>query len=133
VKIILDLDDNIILVNYQNDLIQALINILNNSIEAFEQKEEENKYFFISTKKDNGKTIIELKDTAGGISNELITKVFEPYTTSKYQSLGTGLGLNITYNFIVESMKGEIFVENTSFEYKNDEYKGCKFTIVFND
>ena len=86
-----------------------------------------------STEKDNGKTIIQLTDTAGGIGKELITRVFEPYTTSKYKSLGTGLGLNITYNFIVEGMKGEIFVEDTSFEYKNKDYKGCKFTIVFKD
>ena len=133
IKLVLDLDDNIILVNYQNDMIQSFINILNNSIEAFEQREENKKYFFITTKKENDKIIIKLKDNAGGIEKDLITRIFEPYTTSKNKSLGTGLGLNITYNFIVESMKGEIFVKNTSFTYENKEYKGCEFTIVFDN
>jgi len=133
VEIVLNLDDNIILVNYQNDLIQTFINILNNSIEAFEQKEEKKKYFFISTKKEDKKTIIKLKDNAGGIEEELITRVFEPYITSKNKSLGTGLGLNISYNFIVQGMNGKIFVENTSFKYDNKEYKGCEFTIIFNN
>ena len=133
IKVLLDLDDSIILVNYQNDMIQAFINILNNSVEAFEQSVEKEKYFFITTKKDNKRTIINLKDNAGGIKEELISRVFEPYTTSKNKSLGTGLGLNITYNFIVEGMKGEIFVENTNFQYENKKYKGCEFTIIFNN
>ncbi len=133
IKIVLDLDNSIILVNYQNDMIQAFINILNNSIEAFETKEEKKRYFFISTKKENDKIIIKLKDNAGGIRKELIERVFEPYTTSKYQSLGTGLGLNITYNFIVQGMKGKITVDNINFTYKNKEFKGCEFTIVFDD
>ena len=133
IKVLLDLDDSIILVNYQNDMIQAFINILNNSVEAFEQSGEKEKYFFITTKKGNKRTIINLKDNAGGIKEELISRVFEPYTTSKNKSLGTGLGLNITYNFIVEGMKGEIFVENTNFQYENKKYKGCEFTIIFNN
>lgn len=132
-QIILDLDDSIIMNNYQNDIIQSFINIINNSIYAFEELPEDERYFFITTRKEDDKIIIKLKDNAGGIDNKLISKVFEPYTTTKYQSLGTGLGLNITYNFIVEGMKGKISVDNITFEYKHKEYKGCEFTIVFDD
>ncbi|KAB7887343.1 PAS domain S-box protein [Poseidonibacter ostreae] len=130
-KVVLDLDDNIIMQNYQNDIIQAFINIINNSIDAFEQSSKDEKYFFITSRKEDEKILIKIKDNAGGIDEKLIKKVFEPYTTSKYQSLGTGLGLNITYNFIVEGMKGKIVVENSNYIYKDKKYKGCEFTITF--
>jgi PAS domain S-box-containing protein len=132
-QVILDLDDNIIMNNYQNDMIQAFINIINNSIDALEVVNQEERYFFIKTRNENNKITIKLKDNAGGIPDDLINKVFEPYTTTKYQSLGTGLGLNITYNFIVEGMKGKITVDNTSFIYKDKKYRGCEFTVVFSN
>lgn len=40
-----------------------------------------------------------------------MNSIFNPYTTSKYNSLGTGLGLNIAYNCIVNSNKGSIKVK----------------------
>ncbi|APW65848.1 hypothetical protein LPB137_08250 [Poseidonibacter parvus] len=130
INIVLDLDDDIILKNYQNDMIQAFINIINNSIDAFENTSNKEKFFFIKTSKINNKTIIKLKDNAGGIDINLLDKVFEPYTTNKHKSQGTGLGLNITYNFIVIGMKGEISVENLTYSYKGENYKGCEFTIT---
>jgi signal transduction histidine kinase len=119
--------------NYQNDMIQAFINIINNSIDALSEIVEDERYFFISTKKEKNRIIIKLKDNAGGIDNKLINKVFEPYTTTKHKSLGTGLGLNITYNFIVEGMKGKISVDNNDFIYKNKKYRGCEFTAIFDN
>ncbi len=55
----------------------------------------------------------------------MLGKIFEPYTTTKHQSQGTGLGMNITYNFIVTSMKGTISAENTKFNYKGKEVRRC--------
>jgi PAS domain S-box-containing protein len=133
IKTVLDFDDNIIMNNYQNDMIQAFINIINNSIDALIQKPNDDRYFFIKTEKEEKKIIIKLKDNAGGIDNTLIDKVFEPYTTNKHKGLGTGLGLNITYNFIVMGMKGNISVENVTYSYKNKEYSGCEFTVTFDN
>ena len=133
IEIILDLEDDIIMNNYQNDMTQAFINIIYNSIDAFVEKEIEKRYFFIKTRKSENKITIKLKDNAGGIDHSLIKKIFEPYTTSKHKSLGTGLGLNITYNFIVVGMKGKISVENTTYEYENKEYVGCEFTVTFDN
>ncbi|MFA9374857.1 MAG: ATP-binding protein, partial [Poseidonibacter sp.] len=77
------------------------------------------------------KIIISLKDNAGGIKDELLKKVFEPYFTTKHKSYGTGLGLNITYNFIVKGMKGNINVQNTEYLYNKKVYKGCEFIVTF--
>ena len=64
---------------------------------------------------------IELKDNGGGISDDIIDRVFEPYFTTKNKSQGTGLGLHIVKTLLSNSLNGTIFVEN--FE------QGVKFTI----
>lgn len=71
-----------------------------------------------------------LKDNGGGIDKKIMDNIFEPYTTTKHKSMGTGLGLNITYNFIVAGMNGTISVENTNFIYQDKKYKGAKFDII---
>ena len=73
---------------------------------------------------DNNHAIIEIKDNAGGIKDEIINKVFEPYFTTKHQSQGTGLGLHMTYNLIVDGMKGTIIAQNDT------EFGGALFTIT---
>lgn len=58
-----------------------------------------------------------------------MNSIFNPYTTSKYNSLGTGLGLNIAYNCIVNSNKGNIKVKNSTYSYLNKQFTGAEFTI----
>ena len=78
---------------------------------------------------ENKKVIIEIKDNAGGIDEEIMDKVFEPYFTTKHQSQGTGIGLFMCNEIIVKHLNGKIFVTNESFEYENKQYKGSQFTI----
>ncbi len=132
IKVILDLNDDIVMQNYPNDMIQAFINIMSNSKEVLLNLPRNERYFFITTKKANDRITISLKDNGGGIKEELLEKIFEPYTTSKHKSLGTGLGLNITYNFIVQGMSGNIIVQNTTYTYKDKTFKGTEFIITFN-
>ena len=80
------------------------------------------------SKKDNN-AIIKIKDNAGGIDPEILPKIFEPYFTTKHQSQGTGLGLHMTYNLIVDGMKGTIEANNVSFEFENKSYDGTEFII----
>jgi len=76
------------------------------------------------------KTIIKIKDNAGGVPNNILPKIFEPYFTTKHKSVGTGLGLHMTYNLIVDGMKGKIKATNVNYSYKNENYKGAEFTII---
>ncbi|MGB5791649.1 PAS domain-containing protein [Poseidonibacter sp.] len=131
IQVIKNLDDEISMLNYPNDMIQAFINILNNSKDALVNIDKKERFFFISTKKIENKIIISLKDNAGGIKDELLKKVFEPYFTTKHKSYGTGLGLNITYNFIVKGMNGNINVQNCEYLYNKKVYKGCEFIVTF--
>mgnify|MGYP000462164104 CR=1 FL=1 len=74
--------------------------------------------------------IISLKDNGGGIPNDILPKIFDPYFTTKHQSQGTGLGLNMTYKLIVDGMNGTIEANNVNFDYENKEYKGTEFMIT---
>jgi len=130
INIIKIFDDDIIVSTYINKLMQAIVNIFNNSIDAFEKESIEDKYLFINTYKKESKGIIEIYDNANGITEDILTKIFEAYFTTKHQSQGTGLSLNITYNIIKNNLKGDIQVENYEYTYKNERYKGAKFTII---
>ncbi len=117
---------------YKNELIQVLVSIMQNSKDAFEERDndKEKKFVFIKLKKLNSDYIqIRIKDTAGGIPTKIIDRIFEPYFTTKHQSRGTGIGLYMVLQMVTKHMNGEIGVENTKFTYQGKKYKGASFTI----
>ena len=129
IKIILDLQEDIQIDGYENELIQCLINIFNNAKDALKEKNIGERLIFISTYINEDKTIIKIKDNAGGIQPEVLPHIFEAYFTTKHKSQGTGLGLNMTYNLIVNGMSGNIEVKNITYEYEGNNYSGAEFFI----
>ena len=114
----------------ENELIQALINILNNSKDALIELEKPTpRVIFIDVYKQNKKAIIKVKDNAGGIPKDIIDKVCEPYFTTKHQSQGTGIGLYMTSQIIKKNMNGTFKIENVEVKYENKIYKGIETTI----
>ncbi len=113
---------------YEREMIHVFMNIINNSIDAFENKDYE-KFIFFETKKFENKIVINIKDNAGGIDENILDKIFEPYFTTKESKQGTGIGLYMCNEIVVKHFNGEISVENESFEYLNQKYKGSQFTI----
>ena len=129
ISIILDLEDAINIDGFENHLAQCLINIFSNAKDALVEKNIDTKLIFIDTKFDINKVIIRIKDNAGGIPINILPKIFEPYFTTKHESQGTGLGLHMTYNLIVEGMGGTIETYNTTYKYDGKDYSGAEFTI----
>ncbi|MEA3384512.1 MAG: PAS domain S-box protein [Campylobacterota bacterium] len=130
INLVLDLQENIKIDGYANELIQCFINIFNNSSDALKENIKNNRLVFIKTSSINEKAIITIKDNAGGIPENLLAKVFEPYFTTKQESKGTGLGLSMTYKIVVDGMVGTIVVKNTTYEYENKKYRGAEFDIT---
>jgi len=131
INMILDIQKDIEIDGYKNELIQCLINIFNNAKDALkENNNENNRIIFISTYIDQKNAVIKIKDNADGIPENIINKVFEPYFTTKHKAQGTGLGLHMTYNLIVDGMAGTIKVSNAKYSYDNKECTGAKFTIT---
>lgn len=104
-------DKNIQLFSYPNELSQAVLNIFNNSKDAFQKNLISKPYICIRLQKDKDFVIITIEDNAGGIPKEIVPKIFDPYFTTKHQSKGIGLGLSITHN-IITKLEGSINVEN---------------------
>jgi PAS domain S-box-containing protein len=118
---------------FENEFIQALINILNNSKDALKDQENlENRLIIISSSMMDKKFVLEILDNAGGIEENILNKIFEPYFTTKYKSSGTGLGLSITYKIFKEHHNADILVCNKNFQYENMNCLGASFQIVFN-
>jgi PAS domain S-box-containing protein len=132
IQIILDLQEHIKVKGYPNELIQCFINIFNNSKDAFVEKniDESERFVFINQEIIDNSVKISFKDNAGGIPDSIISKIFEPYFTTKHQSKGTGLGLHMSYNLIVNQMKGSIKVSNETYEFNGKQYKGAMFIIT---
>ena len=129
INIILDLQEDIKIDGYENELNQCFINIFNNAKDVLKENVEDNRLIFISTSSSEDKVIIKIKDNGGGIPKDILPKIFEPYFTTKHQSQGTGLGLHMTYNLIVDGMNGTIEVTNETYTYQNKEYTGAVFII----
>jgi PAS domain S-box-containing protein len=132
IHIIQDIQEDIKIDGYENELTQCFINIFNNAKDALKENTapEDIRVIFISATTTNNKAIVKIKDNAGGIAKNIIPKVFEPYFTTKNKSLGTGLGLHMTYNLIVDGMHGTIEAKNTNFIYEGKAYTGAELTIT---
>jgi len=120
IDIILDIDKELKIFGQKEEFIQVLISLITNAIYALKNKEK--KSIQIIAKHEKNKTVLEIIDNAGGVKKEILTKIFDPYFTTKQNSKGTGLGLYISKGIIQNSMNGDIKVENTK--------DGAKFSII---
>ncbi|MBD3840454.1 MAG: HAMP domain-containing histidine kinase [Campylobacterales bacterium] len=73
---------------------------------------------------------IEIYDNAGGVAQEIISKVFEPYFTTKHQTQGKGLGLFGVYQLIKNTYHGSISGQNHTFVHQNQSYTGFKKSLL---
>jgi len=121
--------ENYELLSIENDLIQVLINILNNAKDALITKDEIRKLIFINTYKEDDALYIEILDNAGGIEDNIIDRIFEPYFTTKHKSQGTGIGLYMSVEIITKRLNGNIEVRNETYDFDGISYTGAKFII----
>ena len=75
-------------------------------------KEIKDKLIKIETLHENSKFIIRISDNAGGIPENIIDKIFEPYYSTKLEKEGTGLGLYMSKTIIEDHCHGRIYAQN---------------------
>ncbi len=115
-------DSDIHLKGHSNELSQVLLNILNNAKDALIEMSVPNPLITVSAYHDNHQVIIEITDNAGGIPENIINKIFEPYFTTKEEGKGTGIGLFMSKRIIEERMQGRLNIVNVK--------DGAKFSII---
>ena len=98
---------------------QIFTNLLTNAVQAMEGKGE----LRISTAGQNGNVLATIKDTGPGIPKEYLSKIYDPFFTTKEQGKGTDLGLNIVHQLVVKH-GGKIDVSS-------QEGKGTTFSLTF--
>lgn len=99
------------------DINRAFINIISNACYAVSQKQKEINPDFsplvkVSTKNLGKKVEIRIFDNGSGIPPEILDKIFEHFFTTKPTGEGTGLGLSLSYEIIVQQHQGELKVES---------------------
>ena len=118
IKIDITEASSIELLVYPNELIQVLLNVLNNAVDAYVNVDKQDKTIEVHAKKVNKELLIYIKDSAGGIKHEYIQRLFEPYFSTKGKN-GTGLGLYMSQMIIEKQFGGKIDVsvegESTTF------------------
>ncbi len=110
----------------KNKLIQVLVNILQNSLDALKEKtfaNGEKPTIWINGRVENGQTVLSVRDNGAGIDAKHLNKIFDPFFTTKEVGAGMGLGLSICYS-IVQEYGGKISV-------KTEPGKFCEFTLEF--
>ncbi|MBF0329477.1 MAG: PAS domain S-box protein [Nitrospirae bacterium] len=102
--------------SYQNEFKQVILNLLTNSKDAILDRRSKDLIqegaitidFYSSDKK----IVIELSDNGGGISEEHISKIFDPHFTTKEKDKGSGMGLYMSKVIIEKNMGGKISAVN---------------------
>ncbi|MEG4058664.1 MULTISPECIES: ATP-binding protein [unclassified Microcoleus] len=116
---------------YAGQLNQAFMNLINNAIDTLEEKlslpNSKDIYFIptiqIATKIEGNMVEIRISDNGSGMKEEVRRKIFDPFYTTKQVGKGTGIGLSITYQIIVERHGGKI-------ECVSEPGKGTEFAIA---
>lgn len=99
------------------DISRVFLNIINNACYAtFERKQEMQDGYSptlaVSTKDLNDKIEIRIRDNGKGIPKNIQDKIFNPFFTTKPTGEGTGLGLSLSYDIVVQEHKGELQVDS---------------------
>ncbi|MEA3553270.1 MAG: HAMP domain-containing sensor histidine kinase [Campylobacterota bacterium] len=126
-----NLQDNTPLMAYgmPSELSQVLLNILNNAKDAIVSNNIKDRYVNISYNESKETNTIYIHDNAGGIPDDILEKIFDPYFTTKHQSQGTGIGLYMSKDIIEKHMNGKLSVKNTPISFNHKQYIGACFKI----
>lgn len=104
----------------ETELDQVILNIINNAIDAFNERKIENKEINITVLTKEFYTILIIEDSAGGVKIDNLEKLFDPYYTTKPN--GTGTGLYMVKLVINNSFSGDLKISNTE--------KGLRYIIA---
>lgn len=122
ISISIHADDDLLDTLVTGELYQVILNILKNAQEAFLEHSVSPATIGINVTEDKDKLHIRIKDNAGGIKEDTLEHIFDPYFSTKDKKVGHGLGLHMSKNIVEQQCHGELIVNNVD--------QGTCFTII---
>jgi signal transduction histidine kinase len=123
VQLLLDCPEGIVLESYPGSFSQILNNLIMNSL-VHAYGDEDTGTMRIRIRSENDDLVLTFTDDGRGIPEKIQKKIFEPFFTTAHDRGGTGLGLNIIYNIVTNTLCGRILCESR-------EQEGTTFEIRF--
>ncbi len=119
IRIVVEAGEECTMFGFPNEFSQVLLNLFGNAKEAIVASGVTGGLITITYGKDGNRGFVTVQDNGGGIADDIIDRVFEPYFTTK--ELGTGIGLYMSKMIIERNMNGAIAVQNAA--------TGCVFSL----
>ena len=117
----IDIPDDFLIIGYPNEYAHVLLNIIKNAKDVFVERKISDPKITITGLREAGKSVVTITDNAGGISEDVMEKIFDPYFTTKSNESGIGIGLYMSKLIIEKNMQGKLSVRNVE--------NGAEFTI----
>lgn len=112
IEVKVDIKTNKYINIYTNEVMQVILNIIKNSIDNFEEKKINDPQINIIVKENKNKFTIDICDNGGGINEDILSNIFDPYFSTKSEKNGTGLGLYISKIVIENHSDGLLNAKN---------------------
>ncbi|PHR58548.1 MAG: hypothetical protein COA44_03665 [Arcobacter sp.] len=116
-----DFPDTSSVQSYQNEVRQVILNIIKNAEDAFLENKVSQPKIWIKSYLEEDYICVSIKDNAGGVPENIIDNVFDPYFSTKLKKDGTGLGLYMSKMIIEDHCQGKLRLNNSD--------NGAVFTI----
>jgi signal transduction histidine kinase len=112
IEISVEADDGITVIGYPNEFAQVLLNILSNAKDVFLDRKVAKPHITIKACRRKNRTVVTVSDNGGGIHEEILDRIFEPYFTTKELGKGTGVGLYMSKTIVEKHMEGRLSARN---------------------
>ncbi|WP_417328394.1 ATP-binding protein [Halarcobacter sp.] len=121
IELSFDVKEDSEVLGYKNEFSQVILNLISNAKDILLERKVEEPQINIEIKGGESYAVVKVEDNAGGVREEILDKIFDPYFTTRHKTQGTGIGLYMAKNIIERNMHGFINVRN------NDH--GAIFTV----
>ncbi|MDD2540387.1 MAG: HAMP domain-containing sensor histidine kinase [Desulfuromonadaceae bacterium] len=112
IKVEFEDSERIVVNGYRNEYAQVLFNILSNSREACIERGTSAPCIQVRVTAENDRSVVYIRDNCGGISDDVIPKIFDPYFTTRAPDKGAGIGLYMSKVIIEQNMNGHLTAHN---------------------
>ncbi|MBI5483373.1 MAG: PAS domain-containing protein [Deltaproteobacteria bacterium] len=112
VRVVIAGDEDVTAFGYQNEYSQVLLNIISNAGEACFERCVEDAQIRIRITRENERSAVYVSDNCGGIPDDVLPRIFDPYFTTRAPDRGTGIGLYMSKVIIEQNMGGKLTARN---------------------